>query len=69
MTATSCGKKCTPGRAEVAAMMEFEAELAAGRTPDIEAHLARHPRIARRLRSVFEGMLFLRAAKQTKRRR
>jgi hypothetical protein len=50
-------------------MMEFEAELAAGLVPDIEAHLARHPRLARRLRPVFEGMLMLQAVTQSKRKR
>ena len=34
MAVTSRGRKRAPGRAEMAAMMEFEAELAAGRTPD-----------------------------------
>jgi len=48
--------------------MEFEAELATGRTPDIATHLARHPRIARRLRPVFDGMLILRAARQAARK-
>jgi len=69
MAVTSRGRKRAPGRAEMAAMMEFEAELAAGRTPDIEAHLARHPRLARRLRPVFDGMLILRAVTRSKRKR
>jgi hypothetical protein len=50
-------------------MMEFEAELAAGLVPDIEAHLARHPRLARRLRPVFDGMLILHALIQSRRKR
>ena len=49
--------------------MEFEAELATGRTPDIATHLARHPRIAARLRSVFDGMLILRASTLSTRKR
>ena len=49
-------------------MLEFEAELSAGRSPDIEAHLDRHPRIAHRLRPVFEGMLMLHAVIQSKRK-
>ena len=69
MAVTSRGRKRAPGRAEMAAMMEFEAELAAGRTPDIEAHLARHPRLARRLRPVFDGMLVLHAVTKSKRKR
>jgi hypothetical protein len=50
-------------------MLEFEAELKAGRTPDIEAHLARHPRLAHRLRPVFDGMLILHAVTRSKRKR
>jgi len=69
MTVTSCGRKCAPGKAEIAAMLEFEAELKAGRTPDIEAYLTRHPRLAHRLRPVFDGMLILHAVAQSKRKR
>ena len=69
MAVTSRGRRRAPGRAEIAAMLEFEAELSAGRSPDIEAHLARHPRLARRLRPVFDGMLILRAVTRSKRKR
>ena len=68
MAVTSRGRRRAPGRAEIAAMLEFEAELSAGRSPDIEAHLDRHPRIAHRLRPVFEGMLMLHAVIQSKRK-
>jgi hypothetical protein len=69
MAVTSRGRNRATGIAEIAAMMEFEAELAAGLVPDIAAHLARHPRLARRLRPVFDGMLILHAVIQSRRKR
>jgi hypothetical protein len=44
-------------------MSEFCRLLDAGRKPDLEAFLSHHPRIAKRLRPVLEGILLIESAR------
>ena len=44
-------------------MSEFCRRLDAGKKPDLEVFLSRHPRIAARLRPVLEGILLIESAK------